>query len=63
MPGAEWAAYAAEATNVGVQSWWPTEPEAPDNETPAGALREVVRSLDDYECSQVFRYKRVTTAL
>ena len=63
VPGAEWTAVAAEATNVGAQSWWRREPEAPDNETPAGALREVVRTLDDYECSQVFRYQRVSTAL
>ena len=41
VPGAEWAAVAAEATNVGVQSWWPTEPEALDNVTPAKALRRV----------------------
>ena len=63
VPGAEWTAVAAEATNVGAESWWRRKPEAPDNETPAGALREVVRTLDDYECSQDFRYKRVTTAL
>ena len=41
VPGAQWTADAVEATNVGVQSWWRTEPEALDNETPADALRRV----------------------
>ena len=64
VPGAEWTAVAAEATNVGAESWWRRKPEAPDNETPAGALRAVARTLDDFECYQVsYSYKQASTVL